>query len=96
MTEANKTPAMNWIRGKATEAPDWSTDVEVNGVAYRSTVYTFKGTLPPKMVGQLTREPRNLANEDLLYESFRLGGQYRSDYGKCEYARYEWTSVEAA
>ena len=85
---------LEWIKSKATlkpvetieipDTPEVREDGVEPGIYERYTLY-FKGTLPARMVKQWERNRRPLENDALTHEVLHLGGQYRSDYGRCEY-----------
>ncbi len=80
--------ALDWVRSKAavTEIDTFSGDDE-NGVSrtYRVTRSVFKGTLPYRMARDIRKELSSLIRADMHIETLHIGGQYRSDFGNCEY-----------
>lgn len=85
--------ALDWLRSKAQQV-----NVEVltleDGRKFKSTFYSFKGRIQPRMVFELQRLRSDLKNEsNVVYETLRTAGQYRSEFGNCEYGRFEYEQV---
>ncbi len=85
--------ALDWLRSKATVS-----SVEVltldDGRKVQSTHYTFKGRIQPRMVFERQKLRGELkADCDAVYETLRTAGQYRSEFGNCEYGRFEYEQV---
>lgn len=83
--------ALDWIRRNATQFDQ--DELEVEGVKYVATLYRFKGRVPKKMVYDLTRELSSLVVTETERERLLVGGQYRSDFNKCEYSRVVYTKA---
>lgn len=72
---------IEWLRSKS------KVTVETEflaGMNVEITRYYFRGVLPAIMFEQL-KKTKLEQSSDFVHENIRLGGQYRSDYGKCEY-----------
>lgn len=84
--------ALAWVRSKATV---FSTDTfEHEGKTIRVTYSSFRGNVPPRMIFQLREQLSQLANDgDREIETLHLNGQYRGDFGKCEYIRSVYEQV---
>lgn len=91
--------AINWLRNKATEAAPETMIVgaeegRTNGVkpgVWLIKRKHFKGVLPYRMAAQIRNELKSspLVNTSegniQISERVQIGGQYRSDFGKCEF-----------
>lgn len=84
--------ALEWLRSKATTTFDSMTvsaeEAALNGGApgtYKITRQYFKGTLPARMAFEVRKSMHLLVNNDNEVERILIGGQYRGDFGRCEY-----------
>lgn len=82
--------AIEWLRSKATTtvdtmviAADEATDAAPG--TYKITRQHFSGTLPTRMAYEVRKLAPTLKTTDTEIEQVRIGGQYRSDFGRCEY-----------
>ncbi len=87
------TNAIEWLRSKATTTTDTMviTPEEATDCApgtYRITRQHFVGTLPTRMAS-------TLKTTETETEQIRIGGQYRSDFGRCEYWHTTYELVAA-
>lgn len=86
--------ALDWLRSKAQVSSVEVLTLE-DGRKVKSTFYSFKGRIQPRMVFELQRLRSELkADYDAVYETLRTAGQYRSEFGNCEYGRFEYEQVE--
>lgn len=76
--------ALNWIRTNATEVNSETFKLE-DGRTVKSTLRSFKGVIPNRMVFEVKKELFALVSGEYENETLRLGGERRSDFGKCEY-----------
>lgn len=88
--------ALDWVRNKANQTTVESMEIPVESAGegtkpgtWRVTNWVFKGTLPVKMAAQIRNEFDKLvkvqSGDIQTNEVLRIGGQYRSDYNKCEF-----------
>lgn len=85
--------ALDWLRSKAQQVSVEVLTLE-DGRKFKSTFYSFKGRIQPRMVFELEKLSGELKNEcDAVYETLRTAGQYRSEFGNCEYGRFEYEQV---
>lgn len=91
-TGATNMTALDWIRNKA-EIKTVETFKTENGETYRVTMSSFCGTLPSGMAAETRKMLGSLVSSDLETETLVIGGQYRSDYGRCEYVRNVYERV---
>ena len=75
--------AINWIREKAKVVNVEMLNTDEGN--YKVTLKVFRGNLPTRMFMELKNGRPALVNEDFETETLRIGGPYRSDFGKCEY-----------
>src|SRR5215217_793155 len=97
--------ALNWLRDKAefrettfmTIAAD-SGDEGTKPGLWRVDRWHFKGTLPNRMAAQIRNELDKLvkvqSGDIQTQEVLRIGGQYRSDYGRCEFSKTVYEFME--
>lgn len=97
--------ALDWVRGKA-EHKDTkfltisaeSADAGTKPGLWRVDRWHFRGVLNSGMATGIRKEFDKLEKTDSgdiqVNEVLRIGGQYRSEYGNCEFSRtvYEWMS----
>jgi len=83
--------ALAWIRSKATPMADDT--IEFEGATYIIRRVRFAGTVPYRMARELSGS--KLENTDTANEYLRVGGQYRSQAGQCEYMRTEYVRAGA-
>lgn len=90
--------ALNWVREKAVEretsfmdVPAESADEDTKPGKWKMTRWHFRGILPMKMAAQIRNETSKLvkthSGDIQTNEVLRIGGQYRSDYNKCEFSK---------
>lgn len=84
--------ALDWIRSKSTETI--SDTLVVEGETYKATTYRFRGNLPNRMATDVRKLLGELASSDFERETLWIGGQYRSDYGTCEYIRTVYQRIQ--
>lgn len=98
--------ALDWVRGKA-EARETkfirieaeSADEGTKPGLWRVDRWHFKGTLGAGMATGIRKELGKLVKVESgdiqTKETLRIGGQYRSEYGNCEFSKtvYEWMSA---
>lgn len=98
--------ALDWVRGKA-EFKETSfltisaenADAGTKPGLWRVDRWHFKGTLGAGMATAIRKELGKLVKVESgdiqTHETLHIGGQYRSDYGKCEFSKtvYEWMSA---
>lgn len=98
--------ALDWVRSKAVEretrfldVPADSNDEGTKPGKWKMTRWHFRGTLPTKMAAQIRNETTKLVkveSGDIQTNEFlRIGGQYRSDYAKCEFSKTVYEYVGA-
>jgi len=92
--------AIEWLRSKATVTTDTMTVTPEEGAVsecapgtYRITRLHFRGTLPYAMVRDL--RSAKLTKTETVNEVLQIGGQYRSQYGQCEYFHTTYELVGA-
>lgn len=98
--------ALDWVRNKAAqteidtmEIPAESAGEGTKAGTWRVTRWHYKGTLPIKMAAQIRNEICKLvkieSGDIQTTETLKIGGQYRSDYNKCEFFRtvYEFQNA---
>ena len=96
--------ALDWVRNKASQTEVYTLDIEsesegTKAGTWRVTRWHFKGTLPNRMAAQIRNEICKLIKTESgdiqTTETLKIGGQYRSDYNKCEFFRsvYEFTGA---
>lgn len=83
--------ALNWIRKNSKQFDRY--EIEVEGEKFIATWFGFTGRVPNKMVFDLKRELSSLVVTETENEVLRVGGQYRSDFNKCEYSRAVYTKA---
>ena len=91
--------AVEWIRSRAQVSAietmviseSEGADIGATPGTYKITRSVFRGQLPARMVFDARKHLSSLVSSDNEVETLSLGGQYRSDFGKCEYihATYE-------
>jgi hypothetical protein len=97
--------ALDWVRNKAAqteidtmEIPAESAGEGTKAGTWRVTRWHYKGTLPIKMAAQIRNELTNVVNvqsgDIQTHEVLRIGGQYRSDYGRCEFSKTVYEFME--
>lgn len=90
--------ALDWVRSKAAQTTVESMEIPVESAGegtkpgtWRVTSWHFKGALPLKMAAQIRNEIGKLvkvqSGDIQTNEVLRIGGQYRSDYNKCEFSK---------
>lgn len=85
--------AIDWIRSKATQVQQYVLPISAEQAAaseiepgnYRATQWKFEGTVPYRMAKEL--QGATLVNTDMENETLRVGGEYRSEAGRCLYYR---------
>lgn len=98
--------ALDWVRGKAehkgTKFLTISAENADEGTKpglWRVDRWHFSGVLKSGMATGIRKELGKLASVQTgdiqVNEVLRIGGQYRSEYGNCEFSRtvYEWMSA---
>ena len=86
--------ALDWIRSKAVVKSTEVLEME-DGSAYSVVFSAFNGRLPNRMVYQVLDQMDELVNiPDEVVETIRVGGQYRSDFGKCEFLRTDYIKIK--
>lgn len=94
------TNAIEWLRSKATTTTDTMviTPEEATDCApgtYRITRQHFSGTLPTRMAYEVRKLASTLKTTETETEQVRIGGQYRRDFGRCEYWHTTYELVAA-
>lgn len=84
--------AIEWLRSKATTTVETMVINAADAAASDTTpgTYTitrkyFRGTLPTRMAYEARALAKTLTVTDTVVETLRIGGQYRSQFGQCEY-----------
>lgn len=90
--------AIEWLRSKATVTTDTMVVTpeeafECDPGTYRITRMHFRGNLPYRMARDVRNIP--LTRTDTVNEVLHIGGQYRSQYGQCEYFHTTYERVGA-
>lgn len=83
--------ALDWVRNAAKQIDQY--EIEVGGEKYIATWFSFKGSVPARMVFELKSMLSSLVVTDTENEVLRVGGQYRSDFNKCEFTRATYSKV---
>lgn len=87
--------ALEWLRTKATKSETYDLAISAEDAAanecepgtYTVTRWHFAGRIPNRMVFELRKLTGALVVTDTENEVLRVGGQYRSDFNKCEFFR---------
>lgn len=100
--------ALNWVRGKAkiteefmTITPEESARSGAKPGLWKVTRAFFSGNLPTRMAFQIRDErgQGKLINTHTettqTVETLKIGGQYRSEFGKCIFSRTDYTWIGA-
>lgn len=76
--------ALAWIRTKAavTAVEEFPGNA---GETFKVTRSVYRGTLPYRMAKELRSQLADLVKSDMEVETLLIGGQYRGDFGRCEY-----------
>lgn len=82
--------ALNWLRSKAAKTEQYQITTD-EGETYDTVAYYFRGSLPAGLASSVRKELNNLIVTETLHENILIGGQSRSDYGRCEFWRTEYT-----
>lgn len=86
--------AIEWLRSKAATTVEMMVITPEEAAAtpdgaapgtYKVTRQYFSGTLPARMAHEVRKLASTLKNTETVMENVRIGGQYRSDFGRCEY-----------
>lgn len=100
--------ALDWVRSKAEERETEIMVIEPEEAGEGTKAgqwlvkrWHFRGTLPTRMAYQIrdnlkTGKLERVETGDIqITENLRIGGQYRSDFGKCEYWKtiYQYQGV---
>lgn len=101
--------ALDWVRSKVearpvefrTIVPESIDETEKAGTkagTWKVTRYYFKGVLPYAMAKKIRAEKAPLVNvaegDSQISETLKIGGQYKSDFCKCEFFRTHYEFVE--
>ncbi len=94
--------ALDWVRSKATQSeqyvmtvtPEEGAATECEPGDYLVTRWRFAGRLPYRMAKEMRGEYGKLINAADEIETCRVGGQYRSEEGNCEYFRVTYKKME--
>lgn len=85
--------ALDWVRNKAVQVDQYvltispEDAVECEPGNYTVTRYRFAGRINYRMAQEIRKEYGRLIKADDEIETCRVGGQYKSDEGNCEYIR---------
>jgi hypothetical protein len=85
--------AIDWIKSKARPladdtlviGADTAAEAGIEPGTYKVRTVYYRGTLPNRMVAQIRKGHRPLISTEYEHETLKLGGAYRSDYGRCEF-----------
>lgn len=102
-TKGNEMAAIDWLRTKletyaVEDMPVTPAEAEATGClpgTYRVTRERFRGRLPYHMARDMKRAPVALVRTDTVNETLRLGGQYASEFGNCEFFRTTYELLTA-